>query len=299
MGKRVFVSYSPKDKAVADAVCAALEQAGVICWIAPRDLYAGDRSDAGAARAIAACEAAVVVFSSASNSWPEAAREVELAAASRRPLILVRIEDAAPTGDLQVALASRRGVDAYPESIGAYLPAIVQRVQGVLAEERGAWTRFRRRIVHDRAAQLALAAPVGVVALMAAAVLIWPPTDAMRSPMMGRWRAELAAGGDAKADCIVEIQKLGQANFADTCPAPLMGASGNVNAVKGGAFAPQHYREGRDAGTFLFQGGAGDLAGAYWVGGGRLRTRDDRFGEVIWRRVSPGGPKPAAAGKLG
>ena len=34
----VFISYSSKDKHVADAVCVALEQHGIRCWLAPRDI---------------------------------------------------------------------------------------------------------------------------------------------------------------------------------------------------------------------------------------------------------------------
>ena len=297
MGKRVFVSYSPKDKAEADAICTALEAAGVSCWIAPRDLHAGERGEAGAVRAIAACEAVVVVFSSAFNGSPEAVREMQLVVSSRRPLIPIRVENVMPTGDMQAFLRAGQWFDAYADTIQGYLPQIVALVKSVLAREGGAWTKLRRRMGHDRRAQFALAAAVLVLAAVITAALMWPPGEAMRSPLMGRWRAELDNGAQAKVECIVNIQKLGQANFADTCPAPLMGAIGNVNAVKGGVFAPQHYREGRDTGTFLFQGEAGNLVGAFWLGGGRLRTRDDRFGEVIWRRISPA--KPAGAGRLG
>jgi hypothetical protein len=31
-----FISYSHKDKLLADAACAAMEAAGIRCWIAPR-----------------------------------------------------------------------------------------------------------------------------------------------------------------------------------------------------------------------------------------------------------------------
>jgi hypothetical protein len=37
----VFVSYSSRDKPVADAVCASLEGRGIRCWIAPRDILPG------------------------------------------------------------------------------------------------------------------------------------------------------------------------------------------------------------------------------------------------------------------
>ena len=37
----VFLSYSSKDKTTADAACAALENTGIRCWIAPRDIIPG------------------------------------------------------------------------------------------------------------------------------------------------------------------------------------------------------------------------------------------------------------------
>ena len=37
----VFISYSSKDKNVADAVCAVLERNGIRCWVAPRDVIPG------------------------------------------------------------------------------------------------------------------------------------------------------------------------------------------------------------------------------------------------------------------
>jgi hypothetical protein len=36
MAHDVFISYSTKDKPIADAVCGTLERNGVRCWIAPR-----------------------------------------------------------------------------------------------------------------------------------------------------------------------------------------------------------------------------------------------------------------------
>ncbi len=42
----VFVSHSSRNKVIADAICARLEQHGIRCWIAPRDIDPGrDYSD--------------------------------------------------------------------------------------------------------------------------------------------------------------------------------------------------------------------------------------------------------------
>ncbi len=41
MGHDVIISYSANDKPTADAVCAKLEERGIRCWIAPRDILPG------------------------------------------------------------------------------------------------------------------------------------------------------------------------------------------------------------------------------------------------------------------
>ena len=53
MGWDVFLSYSSKDKPVADAACHALESAGIRCWIAPRDIVPGAEWGASIVKAIA------------------------------------------------------------------------------------------------------------------------------------------------------------------------------------------------------------------------------------------------------
>jgi hypothetical protein len=39
--KTTFISYASADKAAADSIVAALERAGIGCWIAPRDVVPG------------------------------------------------------------------------------------------------------------------------------------------------------------------------------------------------------------------------------------------------------------------
>jgi hypothetical protein len=37
--KQAFISHATADRATADAICAALEKAGIRRWIAPRDVH--------------------------------------------------------------------------------------------------------------------------------------------------------------------------------------------------------------------------------------------------------------------
>ena len=79
MAHDVFISHSTKDKAVSDATCAALENGGIRCWVAPRDVQAG-RSFAGEiTRAIQESKIMVLIFSAHSNNSEQVLREVQLA----------------------------------------------------------------------------------------------------------------------------------------------------------------------------------------------------------------------------
>ena len=74
----IFVSHSTKDKTVSDAVCAALENGGIRCWVAPRDVQPG-RSFAGEiTRAIQESKIMVLIFSAHSNNSEQVLREVQL-----------------------------------------------------------------------------------------------------------------------------------------------------------------------------------------------------------------------------
>ena len=93
MAHQVFVSYASPDGAAAQAICQALEDAGVRCWIAPRDISPGSQWGGSIVEAIKASKAVVVVFSEKSNASPQVSREMECAVAERLPLVPVRIDD--------------------------------------------------------------------------------------------------------------------------------------------------------------------------------------------------------------
>ena len=83
MAHDVFISHSTKNKAVADAVCATLENAAIRCWIAPRDVQFSRPFPGEITRAIKESKAIVLIFSADSNNSPQILRELQLAAAMR------------------------------------------------------------------------------------------------------------------------------------------------------------------------------------------------------------------------
>jgi hypothetical protein len=112
MAHEVFISHSSLDKPVADAVCAALENTAIGCWIAPRDVLPG-RSFAGEiTRAIQRSKVMVLIFSAHSNTSEQILREVQLAANSHLPIVPFRIEDVLPNEDLEYYLSAPQWLDA-------------------------------------------------------------------------------------------------------------------------------------------------------------------------------------------
>ncbi len=93
----IFISHSAKDKRTADAVCAALEGAGVKCWIAPRDILPGADWGEAISDAIENCRAMVLIVSANANSSSQIRREVERAVTARTPILPVRIDGTVPS----------------------------------------------------------------------------------------------------------------------------------------------------------------------------------------------------------
>src|ERR1700751_726604 len=112
MAHDVFISYSSKDKAAADAVCARIEARGIRCWIAPRDVVPGLPYGEAIIDAINTCRIMGLVFSSNANASGHIPKEVERAVSRGVTIIPLRIEDVAPAKSLDYFISSVHWLDA-------------------------------------------------------------------------------------------------------------------------------------------------------------------------------------------
>src|SRR3972149_8771871 len=106
MAHVVFISYSTKDKTIADAVCAKLESQKIRCWIAPRDVPAGQPYAASLVKAIKASSVIVLIFSKGANQSTHVLREVSEAVDNGIPILPLKIEDVNPTEEMQYYIKS-------------------------------------------------------------------------------------------------------------------------------------------------------------------------------------------------
>src|SRR5439155_2454580 len=132
MAQEVFISHSSLDKTVADAVCAALENTGIRCWIAPRDVQPGRSFPGEITRAIQNSKVMVLIFSAHSNTSEQILREVQLAANSDLHILQFRIEDVIPNEDLEYYLSTPQRLDALTPPLESNLQRLVTSVQALL-----------------------------------------------------------------------------------------------------------------------------------------------------------------------
>jgi len=128
----VFISYSSNDKPTADAACAVLEQKGIRCWIAPRDIVPGADWGESIIDAINDARALVLVFSSHANASPQIKREVERAVNKGIPIIPLRIEDVAPTKSLEYFISTPHWLDAYNPPLERHLTYLADVIAHIL-----------------------------------------------------------------------------------------------------------------------------------------------------------------------
>jgi adenylate cyclase len=125
----VFISYASQDVAIADKIRAALEAAGILCWIAPRDVHAGQSYAAAIVEAINSCRMLLLVLSHSAIDSPHVLREVERASSKRRPVLSVRMDGTKLPPDLEYFLSANQWLDASGRPIEQILPAVVGSVR--------------------------------------------------------------------------------------------------------------------------------------------------------------------------
>src|SRR5438067_7546355 len=136
MAHDVFISHSTSNRPVANAVCAALERAGIRCWIAPRDVLPGRSYSGEITRAIQQSRAFVLIFSAHSNNSEQVLREVQLAANSRLHIVQFRIDAVVPSDDLEYYLSGPHWLDAVTPPLENHLEQLKSSMKALLSLPR-------------------------------------------------------------------------------------------------------------------------------------------------------------------
>lgn len=128
MAQDVFVSYSTRDKVVADTVVAALESNQIRCWYAPRDIKPGADWAEEITIAIESSKVMLLIFSENSNHSQRVLDEVNFAISAGLTILPFRIEDLEPRGAMMLHLSTRHWLDAYDPSWEEFLEQLIKTV---------------------------------------------------------------------------------------------------------------------------------------------------------------------------
>lgn len=132
MAHDVFISYSTKDKPIADAVCATLEGNGIRCWIAPRDILPGLDWGEAIIDGISESQVMVLVFSSHANSSPQVRREVQRAFEKSITVVPLRVEEVIPHRSLEYYISQIHWLDALTLPLEKHLQGLADAINRLL-----------------------------------------------------------------------------------------------------------------------------------------------------------------------
>jgi hypothetical protein len=170
MSHDVFISHSSKDKTIADATCAALENAGIRCWVAPRDILPGVNWGEAIVDAIAGSRVMVLILSSESNVSQQVVREIERGVSKGIPIIPLRIQDIPLSKSLEYFLSSAHWLDAYSQPFQKHLNPLIGCVQTLLSGSTVRPADVKLHTMRARSSQSPLRVPLWAVGSILAAL---------------------------------------------------------------------------------------------------------------------------------
>ncbi|WP_298501150.1 toll/interleukin-1 receptor domain-containing protein [uncultured Methanobrevibacter sp.] len=114
MAHDIFISYSTKDKQTADAICHVLEQNGLKCWIAPRNIASGENYAKEIMDGLKAAKIVVLVFSKNSQESEFVNNEIDAAFRNNKSIISFKIDETLPENKMEFFLKNKHWLEAYP-----------------------------------------------------------------------------------------------------------------------------------------------------------------------------------------
>ncbi len=124
----VFISYASQDTAVAKSIVENLEQHGLKCWMAPRDVRPGAQYADAIVGAINEANTVVLVLSGSAVASSHVGKEIERASSKRKKIIAFRIDAAPLSRALEYFLGESHWIDVPALGMPAALAKLAEAV---------------------------------------------------------------------------------------------------------------------------------------------------------------------------
>ena len=113
MNAPIFISYSSKDRDIAETICKGLEARELELLDFVPDVRPGDNFQEAIVRALRSAQVMLLVFTSNANNSDEIKKEVVLAGRHRVTVVPVRVEDVVPNDAFSYEFATRQWFDLF------------------------------------------------------------------------------------------------------------------------------------------------------------------------------------------
>lgn len=134
----VFISYSSRNKLIADAMKQYLQSKGIRCWKAPDDIVHGESWAKAIPRAIKNSQIMVLIWTKDSMSSRQVVNELTLADRAKKLIIPFRTEEIEPEDEFEYYLAKTHWFDAFGADNDKDFDLLAQRVRRNLNESERA-----------------------------------------------------------------------------------------------------------------------------------------------------------------
>lgn len=142
----VFISHSSDDASIAQMICHQMEESGIPCWIAPRDVkhgdWAGEIMDG-----IWKSDVCIVVISGNSITSPEVLKEVTQATRSCMYILPFKVDDKELSPKLKYHLDPCHWLDATTPPMEQHIQELLERIQNLSDEDIVYINKRRQKLV--------------------------------------------------------------------------------------------------------------------------------------------------------
>lgn len=161
----VFVSYSSKNKNVADAIVADFEQHGIRCWYAPRDIMPGTSWVSAITDALRMVKVQVLIYTDESNASRQVMNEVALAFNEGKTIVPFRLSETRMSDEFEYYLSRVHWLDAVTKNLADNITQLRNYVEVILSGVEKAFVAGSTQSGKKRGS-------VHVITLITAAILL-------------------------------------------------------------------------------------------------------------------------------
>ena len=129
MGYDVFISYSHQNKAIADAVCASLEQNGIRCWYAPRDINPSDSWAKSVYKAISSVRLMTIIVTDESILSDQVIREISCAVSAGVLILPFKLTKSDLSDEMRYYFSTVHWLDAAGKPLNSSITELNSRIR--------------------------------------------------------------------------------------------------------------------------------------------------------------------------